>query len=52
MLLELHVENGECLRVNGNIFWKELEGNEAMQPRVISFVDHAHAAAAQLLDDR
>ena len=29
----------------------ELEGNEAVQPRVLCFVDHTHPAAAQFFDD-
>ena len=42
---------GEGLRVAGNIFRQELQGDEAMQPRVFGFVNHAHPAAAELLDD-
>ena len=39
------------MNVAGNIFWQELEGDEATQPRVFSFIDHAHPAAAELFDD-
>jgi hypothetical protein len=42
---------GECLRVTGNLPRQELEGDEAMKPRVLGFVDDAHAAAAEFLDD-
>ena len=45
------LKTGECLRVSGNFLRQELEGDETMQPRVFSFVDDAHPAAAQLLDD-
>ena len=30
---------------------RNLSGDEAIEPRVLRFVDHAHPAAAQLLDD-
>ena len=33
------------------IFADELERNETVQPRVFGFVDHAHSASAELLDD-
>ena len=45
------LKTSECLRVAGNFLGQELEGNEAMQPRVLSLVDHAHPAATELLDD-
>jgi hypothetical protein len=32
------------LWVSGNFIGKELEGDEAMQPRVFGFVDHTHPA--------
>ena len=44
-------KTGERLRVAGNLFGQEFEGDEAMQARVFRFVDHAHPAAAELLDD-
>jgi hypothetical protein len=34
-----------------NFVRQELERDETVQSRVLSFVDHAHAAAAQFLDD-
>jgi len=45
------LEAGECLQITGNFLRQELEGNEAMQPRVFGFIDHAHAPAAEFLDD-
>ena len=45
------LEAGEGLRVAGNFFGQEFQGDEAMQARVFGFVDDAHAAAAELLDD-
>jgi hypothetical protein len=42
---------GECLRITGNFFRQELQGNKTMQPGIFRFVDHPHAPAAQLLDD-
>src|SRR4029077_18346332 len=47
----LALKAGECLRVTGNFLRQELEGNEAMQARVFSFVHHTHPATADLLDD-
>ena len=45
------LEPGKSLRVAGNFFWKKLEGDKAMQPRVLGFIDDAHAAAAQFFND-
>src|ERR1700674_253999 len=42
---------GKRLRITGNLLGQELEGDEAMQPRVFRFVDDAHAATSELLDD-
>jgi hypothetical protein len=39
------------LRILSNLVREELEGNEAVQLYVLSFVDHTHPAAAQLPDD-
>jgi hypothetical protein len=39
------------LRVTGNFLRQELKGDEAMQPRVFSFVNHAHPATAKLIDN-
>jgi hypothetical protein len=41
----------ECLRVTGNIFRRELEGDEPMQPQVLGLINDPHTPAAQLLDD-
>jgi hypothetical protein len=41
----------ECLRVTGNIFRQELEGDEPMHPQVLGLINDPHAPAAQLLDD-
>ena len=49
--LRFALKAAERLWVSGNFIGKELESDEAMQSRVLSLVDHAHAAAAQLLDD-
>ena len=45
------LKTGERLGVSGNFFGQEFEGDKAMQPSVLSFVNHAHPAAAELLDD-
>src|ERR1700722_8403061 len=42
---------GERLRVHFHLFGQELEGDKTMQARVFGFVDDAHSAAAQFLDD-
>jgi hypothetical protein len=39
------------LRIFSNIIRQELEGDEAMQPGILGLVDHAHAAAAEFLDN-
>ncbi len=39
------------LRVLGNIVRKEFQSDEAPKIKVFGFVDHAHPAAAELLDD-
>jgi hypothetical protein len=39
------------LAVLRKIFGEELQGNEATEARVLSFIDHTHAAATELLDD-
>src|ERR1035437_7767042 len=49
--LGLALKSGKYLRVASNILRQELEGDEAMQPSVLSLVHHTHPAAAQLLDD-
>ena len=45
------LKTGECLRVTGNVLRQELEGDEPMQPRVLSLVNHTHAATPQPLQD-
>ena len=45
------LETGEGLRVTGNFLGQKLEGNKTVQPGVLGLVDHAHTAAAQLLDN-
>src|SRR5450432_2716485 len=49
--LGLAPKTGQCLRVAGNRVGQELEGNEAMQPRVLSLINHAHAAAPEFFDN-
>ena len=44
----LAAEAVQRLRVRCYIVWQELEGNEASEIKVLSFVDDAHATAAQL----
>jgi hypothetical protein len=39
------------LRILGDIFRKEFQGDEAVQLYVLGFVHNAHSATAQLLDD-
>ncbi len=45
------LEAGEGLRVAGNFLGQKLERDETVKPRVFGFVDHAHTAAAQLLEN-
>jgi hypothetical protein len=49
--LSLALKTGECLRVAGKILGQELKRNKTMQPRVLSFINHAHPAATELLND-
>ena len=44
----LAAEALERLRVRNDIFGKELDRDKAAKLRVLGFVDHAHATAAQL----
>ena len=44
-------EPAQRLGIPRELFGDELERDEAVQPRIFGFVDDAHAAAAQLLDD-
>ena len=47
----LPLESAQRLPVASQIVRQELERDEATEPGVLRFVDHAHAAAAELLDD-
>ena len=47
----LALEPAQRLPVASQIVRQELERDEATEPGVLRFVDHAHAAAAELLDD-
>ena len=42
---------GECIRVTGNVFGQEFEGDKTIQPCVLSLIDNTHPAAPELLDD-
>jgi hypothetical protein len=35
----------------GNVLWQELEGDEPMQPRVLSLIHNTHPAATELIHD-
>ena len=43
-------ESLDGLRILGNIFGKEFQRNIAAEPRVLGFVDDAHAAAAKFFE--
>jgi hypothetical protein len=45
------LESSQRLAIAGQFVGQELQRDEAMEPGVLGFVDHAHAAAAELLDD-
>src|SRR6202035_5819490 len=49
--LRLALKAGQRLRVTGDFFGQELESNEAVEPRIFSFINDTHAAAAELLND-
>ena len=49
--LGLALEAGQGLRVAGDFLGQKLEGHKTMKPRVFRLIDHAHTAAAQLLDN-
>ena len=45
------LEARESLRICGNSFRQKFERDEAQQADVFGFVDHAHAATAELFED-
>src|SRR5438477_5768603 len=45
------LEAFQRLRIARQIFRKKLKRDEPVQPRVLAFIDNAHAAAAEELDD-
>ncbi len=45
------LEATERIGIGGEVLRNELERNGTMQPRIFGFVDDAHAAAAELLED-
>ena len=47
----LAAESGQGLGIVGEVRRQELQRDEALQPRILGFVDDAHSAAAQLLGD-
>ena len=49
--LRLTLEASQSLSIFRNIFGQKLQGNEAVELGVLSFVDNTHPAAAKLFDD-
>ena len=49
--LRLALEAGQSLRIFGDIVGQEFQRDKAAELEVLRLVNHAHAAAAQLLDD-
>src|ERR1700732_1516092 len=49
--LRLALKSAQCSGVASDVFRKELQRNEAPQPRVFRLVDNAHPATAQFFDD-
>ena len=45
------LETRECLRVFRYVIRQKFERYETVKPGVLGFVDHAHTAAAEFLDD-
>ena len=45
------LESSQGLGIAGNFLGKKFESDETMKPGVFSFVDHAHATTAQLLEN-
>ena len=46
----LPLEAAKCLRVSGYIIGKEFQGDEAIEPCVLRFVDNTHPAATKLFN--
>src|SRR4029077_7243240 len=44
-------ESLDSLSVLGDVLGKKFQGNTTAEPRVLSFVDHSHSAAAQFFQD-
>ena len=44
-------ESLDGLGVLGDVLGKKFQGNTTAEPRVLSFVDHSHSAAAQFFQD-
>ena len=49
--LGLALKTRQGLRVSRDFIGQELQGDEAMQPRVLSLVNHTHPAAAEFFND-
>src|SRR5215469_15108027 len=49
--LRFTLEPRQGLPVLGHIIRKKLHGNKAMEPSVLSFVDHAHSTTADFFED-
>jgi len=45
------LKTGESLRVTGNFFRQEFEGDEAMQPRILGLIHNAHSPATELFNN-
>ena len=45
------LEAAESVRVFGHFIRQELEGNKPAELHILSLIDHAHPATAELLDD-
>jgi hypothetical protein len=49
--LSFAFKTGQRMRVARNLIGQEFERNKTMKARVFRFVDHAHPAAADFLDN-
>jgi hypothetical protein len=45
------LKTGERLRIAGQLLRQEFERDKTMEARVLGFIDHAHAATPEFLDD-